>query len=359
MKKANVIDPSLYGISHSNRNFKDKYFWGKNQFNSSFPVALCCYMRDRNYGCVLISQDKMHTKVSEVSFDEIFGTNLPNEKLKFCFESAYAPYGVYVEDELEIIDLVIKEYETDKFVRPLEIKLTTLPDSETSELSEDRFGSEIVVRSPTMRYMALGLAERCSSADRLKIKNIFDKSCKGIRDWGNQAEMQTRRDGIFSAMNKFLIEFEELQKPLVLQPVWKTDGMEPRLADNCLDVFAWTDIGLARCIYDLALAARGDRITRPQRSVFRLARFLYEFAKSAKVFQKPIYDGMTFDTLNDKEFAVGGRKTNPYMKCSRLVRPKVTKGEVKNIVLGGGQKYLSPERRFDAILFFSTDLFED
>jgi len=26
--------------------------------------------------------------------------------------------------------------------------------------------------------------------------------------------------------------------------------------------------------------------------------------------------------------------------------------------LGGGHKLLSPERRFDAILYFSTDLFE-
>lgn len=32
---------------------------------------------------------------------------------------------------------------------------------------------------------------------------------------------------------------------------------------------------------------------------------------------------------------------------------------IKKIIKGGGQKYLSPERRFDAILFFSNELFDE
>lgn len=41
------MSASLYGIENSNRNFADPYYWGKNQFNSSFPIALTCYMRDQ------------------------------------------------------------------------------------------------------------------------------------------------------------------------------------------------------------------------------------------------------------------------------------------------------------------------
>lgn len=355
------VKPSLYGIKNSTRNFEDKFCWGKNQFNSSFPVALCCYMRDKKYGSVLISQNGLKTKVSETSFDNIFGTTLPNDKLKFCFEATFDPYGAFVEDQMEVIDLVIKNNSSGKFIRPLEIKLTTLPDDATSDLSEDKYGSEIVVRSPTMRYMALGLAQTCSSADRRKIKNIFHDACKDIRDWENKAEMLSKREVIFDAMNKFLLAFQKRQKPMLLQPVWKTIGKSPTLADNCLDVFAWTDVALARFIYDIAIKAlkNKNKITRQQRSLLRFARFMYEFAKSGKVFQAPIYDGMTFNTLNDKEFSIGGTQTNKRMKCDRLVRPKVRKDEIKNIVLGGGQKYLSPERRFDAILYFSTDLFDE
>lgn len=355
-----TLKPSLYGIAHSNRNFNDKYCWGKNQFNSSFPVALCCYMRDKKYGSTLISQKEDHTEISEVEFDYIFGTTLPNNQLKFCFESAFDPYEKFVEDEVAVIDLVIRENSTGKFIRPLEIKLTTLPDDGTSTFSEDKYGSEIVVRSPTMRYLALSIANKCTAEDRERIKSIFQPSCKGIRDWANQAEMVTKRTAIFSALDKFLREFESYQSPLLLQPIWKTIGKEPRLANNCLDVFTWTDLALARCVFNESIASKdNDKIIRAQRAMLRLVRFLYEFAKSGKVFQQPIYDGMTFDTLNDKEFSIPGRITNRYMKCSRLITPKVCKDEIKKIVLGGGQKFLSPERRFDAILFFSTDLFNE
>jgi HindVP restriction endonuclease len=75
------------------------------------------------------------------------------------------------------------------------------------------------------------------------------------------------------------------------------------------------------------------------------------------VYQAPIYDGMTFDNQNDKEFAISGGRSRELMACARLIKPIVARDEIKNIVLGGGQKFLSPERRFDAILYFSTDLF--
>lgn len=102
------------------------------------------------------------------------------------------------------------------------------------------------------------------------------------------------------------------------------------------------------------------KITRQQRAAFRLARFIYELANSReqKVFQEPIYDGMNYGVLNDKEFSISGSKTNQYLRCDRLARPIITKQEIKSIVLGGGHKLLSPERRFDAILYFSTDLFD-
>ena len=352
--------PSLYGIAHSTRNFADRYCWGKNQFNSSFPVALCCYMRDKKYGSVLISQSGRATSISIVDFDTIFGTNLPNSELKFCFESAFAPYKQYVEDEMEVIDLVIQENGTGKYIRPLEIKLTTLPDDGTSSFAEDKYGSEIVVRSPTMRYLALGIAQMCNEKDMAELAKIFHEACGGVRNWENQAEMLGRRNSVFSAIDEFLVKFERYQRPLLVQPIWKTVGKEPRLAENCLDVFTWTDIALARCLYDVSVASKAEnKITRPQRALIRLSRFLYEFARAGKVFQAPIYDGMTYDTLGDKEFALNGHKTNKYMSCPRLVCPKVRKDEIKNIILGGGQKFLSPERRFDAILFFSTDLFED
>ena len=112
--------PSLYGIKHSNRDFSDKYYWGKNQFNSSFPIALACYMRDKNIPANYISYQKNRkTKISPLSFDKVFGTNKTNSELKFLFEAQYSPFEALVEDSLEKIDVVIVDNDTCEPLRPL------------------------------------------------------------------------------------------------------------------------------------------------------------------------------------------------------------------------------------------------
>ena len=41
--------PSLFGLKNSNRDFSLKKDWGKNQFNSSFPASLSCYLYSQEY----------------------------------------------------------------------------------------------------------------------------------------------------------------------------------------------------------------------------------------------------------------------------------------------------------------------
>ena len=126
------MEATLYGIEHSNRAKKD--FWGKNQFNSTFPVALACYMRDKGIKLVYISLSSDFEIINtEISFDEVFRTNLPNKDLNFCFESKYDPYQAFSREDIGGIDLVIKD-KNDNFIMPLEIKLTVLPDDGTSKL---------------------------------------------------------------------------------------------------------------------------------------------------------------------------------------------------------------------------------
>jgi len=45
------------------------------------------------------------------------------------------------------------------------------------------------------------------------------------------------------------------------------------------------------------------------------------------------------------------------MSCSELTKPRIETREIKKIILGGGQNFLSPERRFDAIIYNSPKLF--
>jgi HindVP restriction endonuclease len=351
--------PSLFGISHSNRNFSDAYYWGKNQFNSAFPVALACYMRSRGIPLMYVQyKDEKSTKVSEVGLDQVFGSTLPDSKLYFAFESRFEPFGQFVHDDLPAIDLIVCAATRDAQIKPLEIKLTTLPDNTTEALSEDQYGAELVIRSATTRYMALSMAQSVD-AQRKRVREIFEPALAKVRNWDSKSEMLAVAPVVVSALERFLNEFSALQTPLLMQPIWKTVGKSPVLANQCLDIFVWSDFALAHLFLDSARnAATGNTISRQLRAALRLSRFIYERSRTDKVYQAPIYDGMTYDHQNDKEFAISGTKSRTLMTCPRLTQPIIGKDEIKNIILGGGQKYLSPERRFDAILYFSNDLFE-
>ncbi len=46
------------------------------------------------------------------------------------------------------------------------------------------------------------------------------------------------------------------------------------------------------------------------------------------------------------------------MISDNLIKPRISKEEINNIILGGGQNFLSPERRFDAIILSNPEIFD-
>ncbi|HEY9778848.1 MAG TPA: HindVP family restriction endonuclease, partial [Leptolyngbyaceae cyanobacterium] len=100
-----------------------------------------------------------------------------------------------------------------------------------------------------------------------------------------------------------------------------------------------------------------ETIQRPMRSVVWLAKMLYEFGQTGKINHKLIIDTLTYNTRNDKAFALRGANTRQYMTYVELRKPRITKAEIKHIILGRGQEYLSPERRFDAIILSNPENF--
>lgn len=84
---------------------------------------------------------------------------------------------------------------------------------------------------------------------------------------------------------------------------------------------------------------------------------LWDFSRFGQFDADSIIDKLSFNTKNDKAFSVNGRITHPLLSCDELTTPRIQKNEIKNIILGGGQNMLSPERKFDVIIFNSPDLF--
>jgi hypothetical protein len=137
-----------------------------------------------------------------------------------------------------------------------------------------------------------------------------------------------------------------------MQPIWKTKGKSPILADNAFDIFVWSDFALSRLFIESA-SPNPQNISRMTRSTARLARILYEISSQGKTNIYQIYTDMDFGHQTDKEFAAGGRITRNYMTSPRRITPIMPKDCLQNIILGGGEKLLSPERRFDQTVYFT------
>jgi HindVP restriction endonuclease len=360
------ITPGLYGIKHSSRNFSEAKAWGKNQFNNAFPVALLCYLGDfhKNDKPVLIRLTQGSTSLT-TSHDFIESTRLlerdtSDNSLFFKFEDSYTPYSDLVsEDRTPKLDLVVRDRTTKEKIclASFEIKLTALPDNSTHVYTDEScFGSEIVMRPPTIPYIAFGVIEAYHRSQS-DILDLIGRTCETVKNWGDGVEIKEKMLEFRRILDSVLAQRLEGQKPLMLQPIFKTKGKQMILEDHCFDYFVWTDFALTRLFVD-SISTK-DEVTRQERTLVWLLRMLFDFARNGQFSPSEIIKTSSFNIRNDKAFACNGSVTNKYMKSPQLTKPRFKKEIVRDIILNGGQRFLSPERRLDAILVSSPDLFRD
>jgi HindVP restriction endonuclease len=347
----------LFGLNNSNRDFTQKESWGKNQFNSSFPTALACYMHHQNIEPIYLQLDEnLRVLHSNISTTQLFGIEPTNKDLFFAFESDYVPYQQLIVGNIPRIDLVIQS--NGNCLRGLEIKLTALPDNSTCDLVDDKFGSEIVIRPDSIVYLALSIATNYKQ-DITRLSSLLGNHFDNIKDWTEGTAVMPFIPRMVEVLNMILLKSLTKQEPLIVQPIWKTIGKSSQLADNCLDIFVWSNYAFTRLFLNVAIheLTTENKITRQLRSVVWLLKMLLDFCKNGRINHSKIIDELSFNTKNDKAFAVSGKVSQPFMASPQLTKPRITKDEIKNIILGGGHLLLSPERRFDAIIYNSPDLF--
>lgn len=343
----------LYGIYHSNRSADDH--WGKNCFNSSFPASLAAYMLDHDIPAIYIKLEEIDGRLAvipcEVSLREVFNCDnrSPNE-LYYAFESVFAPYQQYSFDTIDGIDLVVKDIHG-QFLSPLEVKLTVIPTSQTSNRPQTQWGSEVVVRTATTSYCAFGMFDAVKN-DARDVREIFEEACSSIQSWDNDFEMTHKMTALCHAIDTFELQYHDRQKPLLLQTLWKTQGQSPLLADQAFDIVVWSDYAFSRLFLDGSDRV-SDTMKREMRASARLARCIWELSKSGKIHVKDIYRQMAFGNQTDKEFAVGGPKWRRYVNTDRIQNFALNKSVVNDIIEPGFIDRLMPERRFDQTLYFT------
>lgn len=348
--------PGLFGIQYSNRDYSQPETWGKNQFNSSFPAALACYLHSRGLQAVYIKADaRLSSVIDRIGIDEVFGIDPMSVRTYYAFESPFLPYQRYVVGNIPRNDLVIMDRETSTCLSSLEIKLTALPDNSTCLLTENLYGSELVIRPDTIIYLACSIIKKFDS--RVELLDMLDLVGSYITDWTQADHVIPYLSQMRWVIQRIVEQKNHLQAPVILQPIWKTEGKSPRLARNCLDVFVWSDFGML----NLFLPDPDEHfqsISRHTRSMVWLFKMLYDYSRQGHFNGQRIIDELSYNTKNDKAFSTNGKRTHSLMTCPELTRPRITQDAIKEIILGGGQNLLSPERRFDAIIYNSPDLFD-
>lgn len=348
--------PRLFGINNSNRDFSDPETWGKNQFNSSFPASLACYLYSRGIPAVFLKADRvLNPVIDHIGIEELFHINPLDSGTYYSFESPFTPYQQYIYGTMPRNDLVVQDSQGN-CRSSFEIKLTALPDNATYNLNETEYGSELVIRPDTIVYLACNFIRFFNGipSELRRYLTVGDR----ISDWTEAENVLPYISEIQRELMCIVRDKNSLQAPIILEPIWKTDGKSPVLSDNCLDVFVWSDIGMLNLFWPRD-AEELTRISRHTRTMVWLYKMLYDFSRAGRFNGGQIIDALSYNTKNDKAFSTNGMRTHPYMTCNELVRPRITKTEIKKIILGGGQNLLSPERRFDAIIVNSPDIFEE
>ena len=170
--------PGLFGQKHSSRDYSKAECWGKNQFNSSFPASLVAYMYSKGMMPVYIKTNQqteiIHTAIKS---KDLLGIDPLSEDAYYNYEAGFAPYEKFYQGEREKIDLVMMNNTTNELLSGLEVKLTALPDNTTKKLPETEWGTEIVMRPPTICFLACSI---CTNYETLEGKERLRKMLRNV-----------------------------------------------------------------------------------------------------------------------------------------------------------------------------------
>jgi len=214
-----------------------------------------------------------------------------------------------------------------------------------------------VVRPDSIVYVALSIAMKYRDSRKELVERLEFSGQKSL-DYANEESVSKLVGTMADRLDSVLLAKIKSQSPFLLQPVWTTPGKLLQLHDNCFDIFVWSDFAFTRLFVDRARRQAPKDISRHMRSVVWLYKMLSDFAESGRIDHEGIIAKITYNVKNDKAFALGGQSTHPYMKCKELERPRVGKIALKEIILGHGERLLSPERRLDAAILSTQGVFD-
>ncbi len=338
--------------------------WGKNKFNNVFPVALCCFMDhlglDLPYVVARSDGRVGRVEMSRTSVSEMLG--IRPDAAKFAFEVPFAPFEVFVHGNPNKSDLVVMDAEG-KHIRPLEIKLTVVPDSQTVRLSRDQQGPEFVTRPLMIELLAANICRGYGTGGRSNLNEILLQHLGNPNnwDWRNEREMFLHLRKVAEALSAVVLSEAVSEQPMVMQPIWRTVSDSMALDEAAFDCFVWSDGALAtvyaQSAYENA-ASKTRRISRESRSAIWLIKMLWDYSTAGQLTMNDVVHAIAYSSQQDKAGAFGGRTMHRYLRGEELLQPRVRRELLPEIIGRSGATYRNPERRLDASLFMAASIEE-
>ena len=352
-------EPALYGLTDSNTNRSGEKLWGKNQFNSAFPLALCLKMRDDGVQPIYVtlgSGNEFLCSGEELDMASVVG----REEVSpfYEFEASFPPYEQYVKGSIKKIDLVVKAGSDSMPIRPLEVKLTVVPDSTTVGRQSSDWAPELVVRPVSSAYAMLSVAHRLFHDSDQELRQRVEAALQPINSsisasaWDNVTEIASLRTRLAEDFSNALDLLRAIQEPYLVQPIWRTQGASFKFQEHCFDVFIWSDVSILAVPLNRVLeeAAKGNHnqvVSRALREVARHVRALYDLCTRGYFRYHDCYGGMALGHQTSKSFSIPGYQSRKHLDHPRLQRPHYSKNILKELILHGGENMLKPERRLD------------
>ena len=302
-------------------------------------------MRDQGLEPVSVkANQRLISAQSEVVWrmEEVIGRR--DDNADYLFESQFEVYSGYSRNESDKIDLVVSIGGV--HYAPREVKLTVVPDSATVSDPASEWGPELVMRpvSSAHAMMSVGSNLKKETNAMNDVVDSLRPAYDRIDDWDNQSEIRSNAAVLAESLSNALALAEPLQRPFLIQPIWKTQGQSHELCERCFDVFVWSDLA----VLQIALDRTSTQMTRFLRESARHVRGLFELLTIGSYSYTAIYKGMSLGLQTDKSFSLSGKATSRYLRHARLQSPVLRREVLSEIVLNRGERELKPERRFDA-----------
>ena len=341
--------PMFHGIVNSNMSMEG--LWSRDLFPKSFSVALCNRLRDTGTDVNYIVTDRNECRVVPLSVDSLYRTHTASEELIFDFDSICIPH-LELASGIPESDLILHEPDCRKLCR-LDMQASVIPDASTKGLAAELMGPEMTVRTPTLKNLALSMAESLMDV-RSDVVSILRRAIPDRMDWSDWGSVSPYTEDIVYSLNHLQDVHRDRQHPFLLQSVWKSEDGGPFMAKDALDVFVWSNHAFSRLFLDSTRKTSDDSATRPLRSTVRLYRMLLEILEGRHPDLDRIIVETQYGISGNKEFMVNGKATNRVMYCDRLVNPAVSALDSTFLLSSGSERMIMPERSLEMSMYYAV-----